>query len=53
MPSASSALTPRTGAKTGRRFLVVDDNTDFVQTIGVLLEPTDIKSRSHLTAWPV
>ena len=38
MSSASSALTPRTGAKTGRRFLVVDDNTDFVQTIGVLLE---------------
>jgi two-component system CheB/CheR fusion protein len=27
-----------TGIKTGRRFLVIDDNRDFVETIRVLLE---------------
>ena len=32
MTFASTARTETTGAKTGRRFLVVDDNKDFVET---------------------
>ena len=38
MTFASTARTETTGAKTGRRILVVDDNKDFVATIRVLLE---------------
>ena len=38
MTFASTARTETTGAKTGRRFLVVDDNKDFVETLQVLLE---------------
>ena len=38
MTFASTARTETTGAKTGRRFLVVDDNKDFVETLRVLLQ---------------
>jgi DNA-binding response OmpR family regulator len=38
MSSASSKSTARTAIKAGRRFLVVDDNRDFVEAIRVLLE---------------
>ena len=38
MTFASTARTETTGAKTGRRILVVDYNKDFVATIRVLLE---------------
>jgi DNA-binding response OmpR family regulator len=38
MSYASSSPTGTTGVKAGRRFLVVDDNHDFVETIRALLE---------------
>ena len=38
MTFTSTARTETTGAKTGRRFLVVDDNKDFVETLRVLLQ---------------
>ena len=38
MSSASSTPTATTEAKTGRRFLLVDDSHDFVETLRLLLE---------------
>ena len=43
MTFASTARTETTGAKTGRRILVVDDNKDFVEALGCCWNSTGIR----------